>query len=123
MTEYNQPYISKIRNKKSGEEFTCIIQNISKNYISFIDLNTVKKDDIAQLISMANKWWNVNNTIPLCIHYRDDFNKFEYAKKVAISNDIILLEGWEGIRLKQISERRIKRKLINILPQPDIINF
>lgn len=119
MAELFKPYISKIYNKKTGEKFTCIIQNISKNYVSFIDLNIVKKSELPLLFNMADKWWNVNNTIPLCIHYRDDFDRFDYAKKVAISNDMILEDGWEGIRLKQISEKRIKRKIINILPQPE----
>lgn len=109
------PYISIIYNKKTEKSFYAIIQNISKTYTSFIDITALKNHgDLSKVIALADSWWRTNHSIPLCIFYRERFDTFNYAKKHILANDTLITNGWEGIHLKTLSEKRIKRKLITL---------
>lgn len=109
------PYMSILYNKKTEKFFYGIIQNISKTYTSFIDINSLRLNgDLNKVINLADIWWKTSNNIPLCVFYRERFDAFNYAKKHLLTNDALITCGWEGIHLKTLSEKRIKRKLISI---------
>lgn len=108
------PYVSILYDKKMDDKFIGIIQNISKSYTSFYDILKIKKNnDLNKFITLTNIWWNSTNDIPLCLYYREKFDIFDYAKRHIPTNDISVITGWEGISLKNLAEKRIKRKIIS----------
>ena len=108
------PYISLLYDKKMNKRYFGIIQNISKSYTSFYDILKLKQNnDLSKIISLSDIWWNSTNDIPLCLYYREKFDIFDYAKQHIPTNDISVVNGWEGISLKNLAEKRIKRKIIS----------
>lgn len=109
------PFVSVLKHKKTGELYTAIIQDISKTTISFFNLYTIyKAGDIVKVVNLSNAWWNSQPFIPVSVFYREKFDRYNYARHHYSVNDIEIISGFKGIRLKDISERRIKRKLITI---------
>lgn len=108
-------FVSVLRNNKNGKTYYGIIQNISKSMISFYDLSIINSQKkLPEFISLAKTWWNITPCIPLCVFYREKLDKFNYAKVHYQTNEISIVSGCKGIRLRALSERRIKRRLITI---------
>lgn len=108
------PYLSVILNKKTKEEIVCLIQSVSKQYISFYEVDRLKAMDVDSFIRLADNWWTKDNTIPISLYYKDIFNRFNYVKTFLDNNDYDFVQGFKGIKLKNTSDKRIKRKLIHI---------
>lgn len=109
------PFVSILKSHKKRKNYVGVIQNISKSLISFYDLDLIKKHgQLAEFIALSNTWWKITPCIPLCVFYREKMDKFNYAKICCQASDISIVEGCKGIRLKALSERRIKRKIIVI---------
>lgn len=108
------PYLTHIINKKTDEHILCLIQSVSKNYISYYNFSDMKNSDKQIIISLANKWWKSSSTLPISIYYKNNFKHFDYCKKYMNTNDCIIQSGFEGIKLKNLSEKRIKRKVIHL---------
>lgn len=108
------PYLTVLYNKKTDESFVCLIQVISKNYISYYHVDELKAMDRERFVRMVDNWWKKEPTLPISIYYQDVFSQFDYCKKYLGNNDYIILEGFEGIKLKNLSEKRIKRKIIHL---------
>lgn len=108
------PFLTEIYNKKTDENIVCLIQSISKNYISFYDISLLKSMDKERFIRLADNWWKHQPTLPISIFYQGIFDQFDYAKKCLESNTYLILKGFHGIKLKNLSEKRIKRKVIHI---------
>lgn len=108
------PFLSKINNKKTEEEFICLIQTISKNYISFFSLNDIKSLDKIKFLSLCDKWWKNANDMPITLYYKTEFDEYNYCKHHMNNNDYEIIDGFIGINLKNLSEKRIKRKIIHI---------
>ena len=109
------PYISFLRNRKSGAQFVAIIQDVSKNLISFYDLGIIKHNhELNKVLNLANTWWKTSPYLPISIFYRERFDRYNYARKHCNITDIELISGFKGVRIKDLVERRIKRKLITI---------
>jgi len=108
-------FVSVLRDIKNDKLYYGIIQNISKSMISFYDLKLIADNhQLPEFMALAKTWWNITPCIPLCIFYREKLDKFNYAKIPALTRDIKLIAGCKGIRLRALSERRIKRRLITI---------
>lgn len=108
------PYLTEIYNKKTDTTFICLIQSVSKNYISYYYLNDLKYMDRERFIRLADNWWKKEPTLPISIYYQNIFDQFDYCKKCLNNNDYIIIQGFEGIKLKNLSEKRIKRKIIHL---------
>lgn len=108
------PYLSVILNKKTNEQILCLVQIISKSYVSFYDMKKIKDDDKDDFIKLSNIWWNLNRSLPISVYYQNLFNKFNYAKSYLANNEYILADGYEGVRLKNLADKRIKRKVIHL---------
>lgn len=108
------PYLSVILNKKTDEQIACLIQIVSKQYVSFYDLDKLKAMDRERFIRLANQWWNMQPSLPISIYYQDIFDQFEYCKSYLSNSEYTIVEGFEGIKLKNLSDKRIKRKVIKI---------
>lgn len=108
-------FLTKIMDKKHNEDILCLIQIVSKNYISFYNVNLLKEADFADFFNMVNVWWQKEPTIPVSLYYKDRFLKFNYILQHISVNDFQYIDGFEGINLKNMLEKRIKRKVINLL--------
>ena len=109
-----EPFLSTIYNKKTDETFIGLIQIISKNYISYYSVNELRPQDKSIFISMVKNWWKNEPSIPISLYYKDVFNKFNYILHYLSTNDYNILNGFSGINLKNMLEKRIKRKLIHL---------
>lgn len=108
------PYFSDILNKKTNEKFICLIQLISKNYISYYTLKEIKKSDQQYFLKLVDTWWKNSPNIPISLYYKSIFDQFNYCKHHLANNDYVIEKGFCGNKLKNLSEKRIKRKLIHI---------
>lgn len=108
------PYLTVIFNKKTSETILCLIQAVSKNYISFYPLSQLKSRDKEMFFFLTEKWWKKEPSLPITIYYQDLFSKFDYCKKYLGNNDYNIVDGFGGINLKNLSEKRIKRKIIHL---------
>ena len=108
------PYLTLIFNKKTNDNILCLIQSVSKNYISYYSLSDLKEKDKSLLFAYADKWWKSASTLPISVYYKNNFNQFDYCKKYMNTSDCVILSGFEGITLKNLSEKRIKRKVIHL---------
>lgn len=108
-----QNYLTILRNKKTGELINCLIQIISKQYISFYDINKLRENDKIDFFRLVNQWWLLNSSLPVSIFY-PKFFRFDYCKTYLQNNEYVIESGFEGIRLKNLSDKRIKRKVIRI---------
>ena len=106
--------MTEIYNKKTDENTVCLIQSISKNYISFYDVSLLKAMDRERFVRLAENWWKTQPTLPISVFYQGIFDQFDYTKKCLESNTYLILKGFYGIKLKNLSEKRIKRKVIHI---------
>lgn len=108
------PFLSEIYNKKSDSNIICVIQSISKNYISFYDVNMLEKPDREPFAKLAEQWWKNEPSLPVSLYYGEKFKQYDYCKRYLESNSYIILKGFQGIKLKNLSEKRIKRKIIHL---------
>ena len=108
------PYLTEIYNKKIETSVIGLIQAISKNYISYYSYNDLKPLDKERFIRLVENWWKKEPSIPISLYYQGIFDQFNYCKSCLSNNDYIILDGFEGIKLKNLSEKRIKRKLIHL---------
>lgn len=108
------PYLTEIYNKKTDEKFICLIQSVSKNYVSYYYLDKLKAMDRERFIRLAENWWKNEPMLPISIYYQNIFDQFDYCKYHLSNNDYSILQGFEGIKLKNLSEKRIKRKILHL---------
>lgn len=110
----NLPFYSKIYNKKTNKTYLGLIQIISKNYISFYAINELKNKDKNKFLALVENWWNKEPNIPISLYYKEIFNQFNYILHHLTTNEYNVVDGFEGINLKNMLEKRIKRKLIHL---------
>lgn len=108
------PYLTELFNKKFEISIICLIQSVSKNYISFYNVKELKPMDVEKFIRLADNWWKNSPNIPISLYYQQIFDQFDYCKQHLSNNDYIISNGFEGIKLKNLSEKRIKRKIIHL---------
>lgn len=108
------PYLTELFNKKFETSIICLIQSVSKNYISFYNVKELKPMDVEKFIRLVDNWWKNSPNIPISLYYQQIFDQFDYCKQHLSNNDYIISNGFEGIKLKNLSEKRIKRKIIHL---------
>ena len=106
------PYLSVIYNKNRDSKMLVLIQLLSKQHISYYDINKLKDEDIKEFFRMVINWWKKNPTIPISLYYKDLFKKFDYTKEYLENKEYEVIDGYKGVSLKNLSEKRIKRKII-----------
>jgi len=108
------PFISEIYNKKLEINQYVIINLVSKQHISYYNINKLYEDDITPFFTLIINWWKSNTQIPLSLFYKDKLNDFNYILEYLENRDYEIISGYQGINLKNLSEKRIKRKIITI---------
>jgi len=113
----NYPFISCI---KSNEiEYVGIIINLDNFVTSIYDITTLRNEDEKKVfLEMGDVWWwESNRKIPINIFLKKEMQLFKYAIKTFNSKDVELIFG-PTVNLSEIAEKRIKRKLIQLVRNP-----
>ena len=110
----NYPFISVIFNKKIDMNMYVVINLISKQHISYYNIRKIPQDELSEFFSLVVNWWKHNPQLPLNLYYTEDMDDFDYALEFLENKDYNLVAGNQGTNLKNLSEKRIKRKLITI---------
>ena len=113
----NIPYLTILLNKKSEKTIVCLIQLLSKSYISYYDINELTSEDYEPFFNLSNIWFKRCPLIPISLYYRDVFKKFNYCRHNLETGTFQIIGGFSGMNLKYLCEKRIKRKIIHLETQ------
>ena len=83
-------------------------------YSSECILSEIHQDELSEFFSLVVNWWKHNPQLPLNLYYTEDMDDFDYALEYLENKDYNFVSGNLGTNLKNLSEKRIKRKLITI---------
>lgn len=113
----NYPFVSCI--KSNDTEYVGIIINLDNFVTSIYDISTIKTEDEKKLFLEMGEtwWWESNRKIPINIFLKKEMQLFKYAIKTFNSKDVELVFG-PTVNLSEIAEKRIKRKLIQLVRNP-----
>lgn len=112
---YTVPFLSFIINTRTDESFFCVINLISKNTISFFNIGKIETmEEYDKFMNMAQKWWDSCPIIPISVYYNYEIKKFDYIKEIINNNEYKILKGFSGVSLNNLTDKRIKRHIINI---------
>lgn len=110
----NYPFISVICNKKININMYVVINLVSKQYISYYNLSKIYKNDLNEFYSLVINWWKNNSGLPISLYYQNKMDDFEYALEFLENKNYEIISGNVGTNLKNLSEKRIKRKVIDL---------
>lgn len=110
----NVPYLTILYDKVKDKTILCLINLLSKNYISYYEINAIHHDDMIKFFQMTENWWIKCPLFPVSLYYKDEFKPFNYSKKYMFNGNYQIIGGFTGVNLKSLSEKRIKRKIIHI---------
>lgn len=115
----NYPFISCIRS--NDLEYVGIIINFDELFASIYDIGVIKNTaERSVFLEMGEAWWwESNRKIPINIFLKKEMQNFRYAIKTFNSKDVDLVFG-PTVNLSEISEKRIKRKSIQLVRSPRI---
>ena len=108
------PFISLIYDKRFEFQYPVVIDLISKHYISFYNLNKMNTNDRHDLLEITKNWYKKNTKIPLSLYYKEQVSKYSQYLEYIENKDYEVIKGFQGINLKNLSEKRIKRKIIRL---------
>lgn len=108
------PFLSCI--KHGDQEYVGIIINQDSNVTSLYDYSCCKSDaeKLALLECGDAWWWESNRKIPINIFLKQEMSQFRSLIKTFATKDVELIFG-HMVRLNDISEKRIKRKSIQLV--------
>ena len=113
----NYPFISCIKSNET--EYVGIIINLDNFVASIYDISNIKTEDEKKVFLEMGEvwWWESNRKIPINIFLKKEMQLFKYAIKTFNSKDVELVFG-PTVNLSEIAEKRIKRKLIQLVRNP-----
>ena len=113
----NYPFVSCI--KSNEVEYVGIIINLDNFVASIYDISSLRNEDEKKLFLEMGEvwWWESNRKIPINIFLKKEMQLFRYAIKTFNSKDVELVFG-PSVNLSEIAEKRIKRKLIQLVRNP-----
>lgn len=113
----NYPFVSCV--KFSDTEYVGIIINVDDNVASIYDITMLKSDVERQLMLEMGEiwWWESNRKIPINIFLKKEMQVFRHAIKTFNSKDMEVVFG-PIVSLSEISEKRVKRKSIQLIRSP-----
>jgi hypothetical protein len=108
------PFLTVILNKKTKEEVVCVVQIVSKQYISFYNVDKLLPMDRQRFARLADQWWKNEPSLPISLYYPRMFDQFNYTKEFLETSEYTIEQGFQGVSLKNLAEKRIKRKVIHL---------
>jgi hypothetical protein len=111
------PFVSCI--KSNEVEYVGIIINLDNFVASIYDISSLKTEDEKKIFLEMGEvwWWESNRKIPINIFLKKEMQLFRHAIKTFNSKDVELLFG-PTVNLSEIAEKRIKRKIIQLVRNP-----
>ena len=111
---YTIPFLSFLVNTKKSTTIYCLINLISKDTISFYNIHKLEPDEYDEFMNLAETWWNSCPLIPISVFYHYEIKKFEHIKEIIRDNNYKILKGFSGVSLNNLTDKRIKRHIINV---------
>lgn len=111
---YTIPFLSYLIDTKTNITKYCLINLISKDTISFYNIHKLEPDEYNDFMLLAEKWWNSCPIIPISVFYHYEIKRFEHIKEIIMDNNYKILKGFSGVSLNNLTDKRIKRHIINI---------
>jgi hypothetical protein len=113
----NYPFISCV--KSNDIEYVGIIINLDNFVTCIYDISKITAEDDRKLFLEMGEvwWWESNRKIPINIFLKKEMQLFKYSIKTFNSKDVELVFG-PTVNLSEIAEKRIKRKLIQLVRNP-----
>lgn len=110
----NFPFLTCIRCNEI--EIVGIIINQNDSVLSIYDFGSIHNDaEKQQLLELGDQWWwESNRKIPINIFLKGEMDLFRRYIKTLNSKDIELVFG-PLVNLNDISEKRVKRKSIQLV--------
>jgi hypothetical protein len=111
------PFVSCV--KSNDTEYVGIIINLDNFVTSIYDISTIRTDEEKKIFLEMGEtwWWESNRKIPINIFLKNEMQVFRYAIKTFNSKDIQVVFG-PTVNLSEIAEKRIKRKVIQLVRNP-----
>jgi hypothetical protein len=115
--QINYPFVSCIKSNET--EYVGIIINLDNFVASIYDISVIRSEDEKKFFLELGDvwWWESNRKIPINIFLKKEMQNFRYAIKTFNSKDVELVFG-PSVNLSEIAEKRIKRKLIQLVRNP-----
>jgi hypothetical protein len=116
----NFPFITCV--KSNDIEYVGIIINLDSNVTSIYDFTSIRTESERQKFLELGEiwWWESNRKIPINIFLNRDMTLFRSYIKTFNSKDIEVLFG-PVVNLGEIAEKRVKRKSIQLVRNPNRI--
>jgi hypothetical protein len=113
----NYPFVSCI--KSNNTEYVGIIINFDEYIVTIYDISLIKSSEERQVFLEMGEtwWWESNRRIPINIFLKQQMQLFKYTIKTFNSKDVELIFG-PSVNLREIAEKRIKRKSIQLIRTP-----
>jgi hypothetical protein len=113
----NYPFISCI--KSNDVEYVGIVINFDSYIASIYDIGVIKDEDQRKLFLEMGEvwWWESNRKIPINIFLKKEMSLFRHSIKTFNAKDAELIFG-PSVNLREIAEKRIKRKSIQLVRNP-----
>jgi hypothetical protein len=113
----NYPFVSCI--KSNNTEYVGIIINFDEYIATIYDISLIKSSEERQVFLEMGEtwWWESNRRIPINIFLKQQMQLFKYTIKTFNSKDVELIFG-PSVNLREIAEKRIKRKSIQLIRTP-----
>jgi hypothetical protein len=113
----NYPFVSCI--KSNNTEYVGIIINFDEYIATIYDISLIKTASEQQVFLEMGEtwWWESNRRIPINIFLKQQMQLFKYTIKTFNSKDVELIFG-PSVNLREIAEKRIKRKSIQLIRTP-----
>lgn len=110
----NFPFISCI--KSNDKEYVGIIINFDTTVASIYDLSMIRGEDERKKFLELGEiwWWESNRKIPINIFLKKEMTGFRPLIKTFNVKDVTLIFG-PVVNLSEISEKRVKRKSIQLV--------
>lgn len=111
----NLPFVSYYRDEKENKDIYCVVNAVSKDYISYFNVEKLHEEDIEEFISLITYWYNKSDRkIPLTVYFHSAIDKFKYCYSVETIKKLSFISGYIAFSLRNISDKRIKRTIITI---------
>ena len=100
----------------NGVEYLGIIIHHDNMIISFYDFTSIKEHDKRMLfLEIGEQYWGESHRrIPISIFMRNEMEMFKKCVKHIPAKDVIIVFG-PTINLKELSEKRSKRRTIQLV--------
>ena len=112
------PFLSIIRS--NDKEYLGIIQQSDSAFVMFFDYNSIRHTNLKNtFITLGETWWcESNRKIPITFFLYNDMKEF-YPYLMVLSAKNTTIDRGHEINLFNISEKRTKRRTIELVKKPN----